>query len=281
MMERGRQGLRLAALSMAAALSLSACSVPFVGGPRQARIPEVGGAAKVGKPYKVAGVWYRPRSQPAYDRRGIASWYGRKFHGRRTANGERYNMNALSAAHTTLPLPSLVRVSNLDNGRSVVLRVNDRGPFVRGRIIDVSRYAARLLGFQKQGTARVRVQAVGPDGRYPALDARNGKAARQLAANRAEQAARRQAALTGKVEYRVARKTRLFVQVGAFADKRNARRAAAAIAGIGPTRVSPVAVDGQRLHRVRIGPIRNVATADEILEHVIARGKWDAHIVVE
>lgn len=116
----------------------------------------------VGAPYRVKGRVYVPRANPGYDRTGTASWYGRAFHGRRTANGERFNMNAMTAAHPTLPLSTLVRVTNLDNGRSVTVRVNDRGPFARGRIIDLSRAGARALGFEARGTARVRVSVVAP-----------------------------------------------------------------------------------------------------------------------
>ncbi len=120
---------------------------------------------KIGKPYQIAGVWYYPQEDFEYDESGIASWYGAKFHGRRTANGEVYDMNALTAAHRTLPLPSFVRVTNLENGRSLILRVNDRGPFARGRIIDISRRGAQLLNFQRQGTARVRVQVLADQSR--------------------------------------------------------------------------------------------------------------------
>jgi len=117
---------------------------------------------KVGKPYKVKGRWYHPKEDNTYDRTGVASWYGRDFHGRRTANGETYDMNRLSAAHTTLPMPSMVEVTNLANGRKVVVRVNDRGPFADNRLIDLSREAARRLGFERAGLAKVRVRFVGP-----------------------------------------------------------------------------------------------------------------------
>jgi rare lipoprotein A len=128
------------------------------------------GIYKVGDPYQINGVWYYPAEDYGYSETGIASYYGGEsqgvnFHGRSTANGEVYDMNALTAAHQTLPMPSLVRVTNLENGRSVVLRVNDRGPFVRGRIIDVSRRSAQLLGFEGQGTARVRVEALAEESR--------------------------------------------------------------------------------------------------------------------
>ncbi|KUO54526.1 MAG: hypothetical protein APF80_12880 [Alphaproteobacteria bacterium BRH_c36] len=120
------------------------------------------GVYKLGNPYQVAGKTYIPRHDPGYDSTGTASWYGDDFHGRLTSNGEVFDMHRISAAHPTLPLPSLVRVTNLDNGRSLVLRVNDRGPFVHDRIIDLSRAAADHLGFLNKGTAKVRVTYVGP-----------------------------------------------------------------------------------------------------------------------
>jgi rare lipoprotein A len=116
------------------------------------------GTYTVGSPYEINGVWYYPAVDYNYDRTGIASWYGPDFDGKYTANGEIYDMNQLTAAHTTLPLPSIVEVTDLQNGRSLQLRLNDRGPFVDGRLIDVSRRAAQLLGFETQGTAPVRVR---------------------------------------------------------------------------------------------------------------------------
>lgn len=133
-------------------------------GPRVATgsaIPAGGGSYKIGTPYKINNAWYVPREDPSYDRSGIASWYGADFHGRRTANGEIYNMNALTAAHPTLPLPSYVTVTNLANNRTVLLRVNDRGPYVGGRMIDLSRAAAQALGYDQHGTAQVRVRFAG------------------------------------------------------------------------------------------------------------------------
>lgn len=115
------------------------------------------GRYKVGSPYQIKGVWYYPREEINYSETGIASWYGPNFHGKRTANGEIFNQNEISAAHRTLPMPSVVQVINLVNGRSMVIRVNDRGPFAHGRIIDLSKRAAQLLGFKREGTARVRV----------------------------------------------------------------------------------------------------------------------------
>jgi rare lipoprotein A len=133
-----------------------------------------GGVYKVGKPYAIDGVWYYPKVDYAYDETGIASWYGPKFHGKYTADGEVFDQNALTAAHRTLPLPTIVRVTNLENGRSMKLRVNDRGPFAHGRIIDVSRRAAQLLGFERNGTARVRVQVVEGESRLIASRMQGG-----------------------------------------------------------------------------------------------------------
>jgi len=130
------------------------------------------GDYKVGKPYQVSGVWYYPAEDMAYNRVGIASWYGPNFHGKYTANGEVYDQWDVTAAHKTLPLPSVVRVTNLDNGRSLVVRINDRGPFVSGRIIDLSRRSAQLLGVEKTGTAKVRVQILAEKSRIAAGRAR-------------------------------------------------------------------------------------------------------------
>ncbi len=165
---------RLAAVLMAAG-SLTACMTPqyAVRGPgsaaappkayaRTAPAPAPNGRYKTGEPYQVGGIWYVPQEQPNYDQTGIASWYGDAFQMKATANGEIFDLNQFSAAHTTLPLPSMVEVTNLGNGRKLIVRVNDRGPFVGGRIIDLSQAAARELGYDRQGTARVRVRYVGP-----------------------------------------------------------------------------------------------------------------------
>lgn len=116
------------------------------------------GYYKVGKPYTVMGQTYYPREDPNYKETGMASWYGSDFHNRKTANGETYNMNDYTAAHRTLPLPCIVKVTNLENGKSIKVRVNDRGPFVKNRIIDVSKKVAKKLEFHQQGTTKVRVE---------------------------------------------------------------------------------------------------------------------------
>jgi len=146
---------RLSALVVLASLALAACATGRA---------EPGAAPhrKVGSPYVVSGVAYTPAEDPEYDAVGRASWYGPGFHGKRTANGERYDMYAMTAAHPTLPLPSVVEVTNLETGERVRLRLNDRGPFAKNRIIDVSRAAAERLGFLDEGTAPVRVRYLGP-----------------------------------------------------------------------------------------------------------------------
>ncbi len=124
-------------------------------------VPKGGGRYVVGKPYTIAGKRYYPKHDPNYKEVGLSSWYGPTFHGRLTANGEVFDMEGLSAAHTTMPLPSYARVTNLKNGSSLVVRVNDRGPFHGKRIVDVSQKAATLLGFRQNGTARVKVEYLG------------------------------------------------------------------------------------------------------------------------
>ena len=158
--------------ALAACLLVSACASPS--GSKSNRlnlskkvvnygqsVPKGGGHYKVGRPYQIANKWYRPRVDTRYDRVGMASWYGDLFHGRKTANGEVFDMDALTAAHPTLPLPTLVEVTNLTNKRSVIVRVNDRGPYRHNRLIDLSRKAALVLGFKKKGMARVRVKYIG------------------------------------------------------------------------------------------------------------------------
>jgi rare lipoprotein A len=174
-------GRQLAAVSLGAiarvgavaagCLVLAHCSGPFAG--KEAKysqrvvddgepVPKGGGRYSVGKPYNINGRTYVPTENPGYRIEGIASWYGPDFHGRLTANGEVYDMHGISAAHTTMPLPSYARVTNLDNGRSIIVRVNDRGPYARNRVIDLSIGTAKALDFYGHGLARVRVEYVGP-----------------------------------------------------------------------------------------------------------------------
>ncbi len=168
---------------LAASLLLSACTETELvshwwknigNGNRTSSGTQQQGLYKVGNPYQAGGKWYTPSENYSYDETGIASWYGDEFHGKRTANGEIFDKNELTAAHPTLQLPSLIRVTNLENGRSAVLRVNDRGPFARSRLIDCSHRAAEVLGFIGTGTAKVRVQVLERESRVLAEAAKQG-----------------------------------------------------------------------------------------------------------
>jgi rare lipoprotein A len=165
------EGLQRAALLAAMSFVLSACGIvpmPFEG--HLTPHPTY----KVGGPYTVKGITYYPHVDYAYDTTGMASWYGEEFQGHYTANGEVFDLNEISAAHTTLPLPSIVEVTNLENNRALRIRVNDRGPFAKGRIIDLSRRAAQLLGFERVGTAMVRVRVLKDESIHAAALAQRG-----------------------------------------------------------------------------------------------------------
>lgn len=161
------------------------------------------GPKKIGKPYKINGVTYYPmESADGYSEVGIASWYGPGFHGKLTANGERYNQKAMTAAHKTLPLPTLVKVENLENGKSIVVRVNDRGPYSKGRIIDLTETGARRLGMIDKGTAKVRVSVLSEDpdcyvSHGQAVNIDSGNFAVQIGAFSVEENAKRMASKFG------------------------------------------------------------------------------------
>lgn len=257
-----------------------------------------GGVYKVGDPYKVAGRSYTPRVDPDYDETGVASWYGKDFDGLTTANGETFDMNALTAAHKTLPLPIYVRVTNLENGRTIVLRVNDRGPFARGRIIDVSRRAAQLLGFQGKGTARVRVRVVAPptDGGFVAPKSRTPKE-RQVAIavpigvvetdplappeGISEAPQRNEPTLQPWVSVATVQPTSMYVQAGAFESFATANRLSNKLSTGPRWRITSVVVRGRKLHRVRFGPLGTVEQADIVLAEAVRRGHPEARIVID
>ena len=265
---------------------------------------------KVGNPYQIGGVWYYPERNLQYDETGIASWYGDEFAGRLTANGEIFDPEQVTAAHKTLPMPSVVRVTNLDNGRSLVVRLNDRGPYVAGRIIDLSRASARLLGFKEQGTARVRVQILAEqslrleqlakEGRFPELNqieetppitaaARpkvtlNAKHTREIVSKKPE----RQSALdllaaskVGEVINVEPITTEIWVQIGAFHHQENAAGVLERASSLSVGQVSSTIANGQTLYRARLGPISSVETADDLLSDVLNLGFAGARIVVD
>lgn len=275
---------------------------------------------KIGEPYQVKGVWYYPKEDFGYDETGIASWYGPGFHAETTANGETFDQNELTGAHKTLPLPSLVRVTNLENGRSIIVRINDRGPFVPGRILDLSRRGAQLLGFEGQGSAKVRVAILPEESRAVAAAARAGQAGVSVADISPDGAPKPVAAPRGAVQVegatpvrRVAERQafdpsqtvagatvdgrfmpaavvaetpvrsngRLYVQAGAFTVYDNANRLRARLSDLGTTRIDPTMVGQTQYFRVRIGPLSSVEAADSILNQVIEAGNNGARVIVD
>lgn len=276
------------------------------------------GQYKVGSPYKINGVTYKPQVFDTFSETGIASWYGPGFHGKSTANGERFDTGELTAAHRVLPMPSLVRVTNLENGRSVVLRVNDRGPFAHNRVIDVSQKGAELLGFKNKGTARVRVQLMERESARLADLAKKGISTRghEVAHNRASGSHApgvppvppsppivRQASVQAPmplddgstlpghvkggvfypdpvVQQEAVNPTSLFVQAGSFTHEAAARSLASELQAFGSARVYTADLRGTRYFRVRISA-KNVPEADRIIAALKRSGYRESIIVVE
>ncbi len=233
-------------------------------------VPRAEPASKRGNPksYVVFGKrYYTLASSVGYRERGIASWYGTKFHGRQTSSGEPYDMYAMTAAHTTLPIPSYARVKNLDNGRTAIVRVNDRGPFHDGRIIDLSYSAANKLGVVATGTARVEVEALSPHqslaGRTPSVRvSRDPEPVRTSTATVA------------------AGKSKLYLQVGAFSNAENAERLRERLAGSLGDRVQVHTVPNiSGAYRVRVGPLRDGSDAEHVAERLLAQGITESHAV--
>lgn len=214
-------------------------------------------------PYEVLGKrYYVLPSAEGYRERGYASWYGKKFHGYTTSNGEVYDMYQMTAAHKSLPLPSFVRVTNLDNGRQVIVRVNDRGPFHDNRIIDLSYAAAYRLGMLKKGVARVEIEAITPGSSAAVLADARDEGRSPVSADRA--------AVTGRI-----------LQVAAFSTEGRAQSVAQQLRGQlqEPVQVSPVERDGNTLYRVQLGPLTGTHRLNWILDRLNAAGYPGAHLV--
>ena len=204
--------------------------------------------------YQVNGITYQVLTDAAgYNERGIASWYGRKFHGQRTSSGEPYDMYAMTAAHRSLPLPCYARVTNLQNGRSVVVKINDRGPFHENRLIDLSYAAAVKLDITASGTGMVEVRVLDPQEPAPAPTiVQNGES------------------------------PRLYMQLGAFAQMENAQRLAGKLKDHGyQAIISPTQSGTELLHRVRLGPLPSVDFADDLASKLLRLGYAQRHVVVE
>ena len=273
------------------------------------KIPFGGGKYHVGNAYQVAGRTWTPHEQPGYDKSGIASWYGEAFHKRKTSNGEWFDMNTLTAAHATLPLPSYAMVTNLDNGRQVIVRINDRGPFVDTRIIDLSKKAADVLGYRNKGKTHVRVKLIGPaplrDSSQHMMamneamnngaslsqiaslsDNPNAAATIQVAARKpksnydaAAESASVQQASVAALEAMASNNAGYMVRVGVFHDFENAKNAYNQLASLGPTQIVKAVGANGPLYRVQMGPLDNKADAETALESAIASGFEGARIV--
>jgi len=295
-----RVGVTGIALAIVATLTLSGCSSsksakldPFAGQgspryPGNGPLPRGGGRYYVGEPYQVAGRWFTPREEPDYDKVGVASWYGPQFHRRQTSNGEWFDMNYLTAAHATLPLPCFAKVTNLENGREVIVRINDRGPFVGDRIIDLSREAASVLGYREKGKARVRVQYIGPaplDDKGSQLMAmnrqlKNDPQATEIAVASPQPEPVTVASLAEPIPFQMVQTSGYFVQVGSFSDPDNAERTRIELMRTGPVQVTAVNGSLGKLYRVRIGPLANPTQAQQALEEAVNAGHPDARLVV-
>lgn len=257
-------------------------------GPGTSRIPDLPGDA-IPKPearsrygngrdlgngpgYEVFGKWYSVMGSSAgYQERGVASWYGKKFHGNLTSNREVYDMYEMTAAHKTLPLPTYVRVRNLRNNKSIVVRVNDRGPFVSNRIIDLSYTAAQKLDMVRDGTSLVEVTAISfdePVGDRP-TSARKNPQRRQYS--------------TPSVPAEPASGSKIYVQVGAFGDRANATRRLATLksSGVSNVFIYKDTSSSPPLHRVRVGPVANVVQYDALVEELEGIGITDPYLITE
>lgn len=282
---------------LAAWAAISACTYGKIGAggghyTQAAAIKGQGGTYKIGNPYKIMGKWYYPKEDYSYSEVGTASWYGKDFHAKKTANGENYDMHALTAAHRTLPLPSIVKVTNLENGRSLVLRVNDRGPYAKDRIIDISKRGAQLLGYQTQGIAKVRVEVLPEESKAlkAALLGQEYKA--PASASRAVQTAGVAGTTAGKsdpLELKGAGylgagaisypKNSWFVQAGAYSRQSAAQDLSKKLDKYGATNIYYVTVNGQQFYRVRLGPYTHKQEAEVTLARVKHYGIYDAKVV--
>lgn len=274
---------------------------PDAGGAQASSAIGRGGTYKIGRPYQINGVWYYPKEDFGYSETGIASWYGPQFHGRLTANGEIYDMDSMTAAHPTLQLPSAVRVTNLENGRTTILRVNDRGPYHNGRVIDVSRRAAADLGFLNQGTAKVRVDILPDDSRRLAELAVGGASpAVQEAALRSGRGTVETAVIqTASLEPVApvapvqpipapmpvstgADEPSIYVQTASFSVPANAERMRDNLdRQFGGARIVEAEHAGRIFYRVRLGPVGDVDAADRLLTNVIESGYPQSRLVVD
>ena len=231
-------------------------------------VPKVEARSKYGNPknYKVLGKWYKVKqSSVGYKEKGIASWYGKKFHGHRTSSGETYNMYAMTAAHKTLPLPTYVRVTHLENGRSVIVKVNDRGPFHDNRLIDLSYSAAKKLGVTAKGTGAVEIEAINPE-TYKKNKPYKPRFNRPSAIS----------------TYPVKSQYKLYLQVGAFSNLQNANKLQKRLSRMFKQRkIHSDFSSNKHIYRVRIGPLASVEDADKLSALLNNKGIPTTKIIID
>ncbi len=261
-------------------------------------VPKVEPLARTGNsPYEALGKNYAPLADArGYRERGIASWYGKKFHGKRTSSGEPYDMYTMTAAHRVLPIPCYVRVRNLQNGRTVIVRVNDRGPFLNNRLIDLSYAAATKLGIVGTGTGMVEVEVIMPGDEAPASQVVKTQGFQLLPSAEAapladlpsdNSATPAPATTTPPPPVTPSSSTgtpKIFIQVGAFREFINAENLRSRLERAAFTSVAIQLESGEnagRLYRVRIGPLANVDEGDRVTEKLSQQGLPDTLIVVE
>jgi rare lipoprotein A len=231
---------------------------------------------KVGQPYKVKGTWYKPKEDYNYREVGLASWYGAKFHNKLTANGEMFDRHDVTAAHRTLPMPCIAKVTNLENGKTLLVRVNDRGPFEKGRIIDLSERAADLLGFRDNGVAKVKVEF---DRTETAKLFHDNYDVDAPPTPRVQTARHITSPRETTLEARLHEYSQHFIQTGAYTSRDSANSVAKGLREIGNVRIEEAELRGNILYRVKVGPYKSQEEAGRALEQVAYLGFDDAIIV--
>ncbi len=266
------------------------------------------GYFKVGSSYSIKGRRYYPKETYSKTETGTASWYGPNFHGKQTANGEIFDKFELTAAHRTLQMPSIIRVTNLTNGRSLIMRVNDRGPFAHDRVLDVSERGAELLGFKNQGTAKVKIQVLPEESRQVALMAKRGDDTRgfEVALNNGQQNVIEdrmvlppkepiQKIQMASIDSKPLTSTptqlqnikpaygesKIFVQAGSFSNEANALNLSNRLSSIGPSNVSTTQVNDRAYYRVRLGPYKNETEAQKVASTLIQGGNPNTKIIID
>ncbi len=267
--------------------------------PKEERIITAKPIYKIGNKYNVKGKFYFPKKDLSYNKTGIASWYGPKFHGKLTANGEIYNQYALTAAHKTLPLPSAVKVTNLQNNKSIILRINDRGPFVNDRIIDLSSKAADILDLKKNGTGLVRVTILKDKSLLLEKLAKNGSFPEIIDLPKAELpivnipqttivkidgANKKYKSVKKRIKYNLnnlKKEYKIFIQLASFNSSKNAKIMKEKVSYIEKVKIYKKLIGNKTFYQVKAGPFESVKKVDELHSLLLQKGMQGAKIIIE